>query len=169
MKLRKRQRGAASLEFAAIGLLLFAVIFAVIEVARALYVWNTISEATRRGARVAAVCPIGHSAIGRVTVFGDPLVEGDSPVLPDLSAIDNVSVEYMLDDGEIVSSESARDPAVFPNIRFVRVGITDYQHDMIIPLFGTTLDVPNFATTLPVESLGYDPGKSQRECFGAVS
>nr|WP_305907145.1 TadE family protein [Methylomarinum sp. Ch1-1]MDP4519872.1 pilus assembly protein [Methylomarinum sp. Ch1-1] len=56
--MRKLQRGASMVEFALIALVFFTLIFGIIEFARVMFVYNTLVEATRRGARVAAVCPV---------------------------------------------------------------------------------------------------------------
>ena len=55
---RMRQRGTTTVEFAIVGTVLMVVVFAVIEFGRALFVINMLTEATRRGARMAAVCPV---------------------------------------------------------------------------------------------------------------
>ena len=65
----RRQRGVTSVEFAIIGLLVMIVLFAVLETGRLLFVFNALEEATRRGARVAAVCQVNDSAIAEITVF----------------------------------------------------------------------------------------------------
>jgi hypothetical protein len=49
----ERQTGAALVEFALISFVLFAVLFAVLEVAHAIYLWNTLQEVTRRAASAA--------------------------------------------------------------------------------------------------------------------
>lgn len=67
--MKSGQRGSTLVEFAFAGLLLFIALFAALEFARWMYLWNSMTEATRRGARVAAVCPINDPAIARVTVF----------------------------------------------------------------------------------------------------
>jgi hypothetical protein len=132
----KRQKGLYIVEFAIVGLLFFILLFGVIEFARALFVWNTLTEATRRGARLAVVCPVNHPSIANVTVFNAPGAPGASPILPGLSS-GMVSVSY---------------PA-----GMVRVQITGYLHTLLIPLFSATLTAPVFETTLPRESLGCVP------------
>ncbi len=57
--MRCQQTGLATVEFAIVGLLLFVVIFGVIEFGRALFVVNTLTDGTRRAARLAVVCPVG--------------------------------------------------------------------------------------------------------------
>jgi len=153
----RRQRGTTTVEFAIVATVLFTVLFGVIEVGRALFVWNSINEATRRGARVAAVCPLNHSSIAKVAVFGDPLGGDASPILHNLSAA-NVKIDYL--DASGVSTAS------FPDIRYVRVGITGYQHRLLIPFFTQAIAVPSFTTTLPAESLGYIPELGVRQCYG---
>ena len=49
------QRGATAVEFAWCATLFFAFVFGMIELSRALYLWNTMTEVTRRAARTASV------------------------------------------------------------------------------------------------------------------
>ena len=56
------QTGITTVEFAIIGLLMFIVVFGVIEFGRALFVVNMLTEATRRGARLAAARPAQQAA-----------------------------------------------------------------------------------------------------------
>jgi hypothetical protein len=154
---RCRQQGTTTVEFAIVAAVLFTVLFGVIEVGRALFVWNTINEATLRGARVAAVCPVNHASIARVAVFGDPVGGDASPILRNLTTA-NVQLDYL--DG------SGATTANFPDIRYVRVGIVGYQHTLMIPFFMQAITVPSFTTTLPAESLGYVPELGIRQCYG---
>lgn len=168
--MRKRQIGLATVEFALIGLLFFIILFGVIEFGRLLFTWNTLAEATRRGARLAAVCPVSHASIARVTVFNNPGTAGDSPILPGLSTA-NVQVQYLQNDG--ITDWGG----IFANIRYVRVSIRQdninrYQHQLIIPVVGTTITAPPFAATLPRESLGAvpnpdNPAGGTTQCPGA--
>jgi len=52
---RQRQGGVFAVEFAMLALLFFLFLFAVLELARAVYVWNMVHEITRRAARAAAI------------------------------------------------------------------------------------------------------------------
>ena len=52
---RRRQGGVFAVEFAMLAVLFFLFLFAMLEVARAVYVWNMVHEITRRAARGAAV------------------------------------------------------------------------------------------------------------------
>ena len=142
----RKQRGLSVVEFAIVAAVLFILIFAVIEVGRAFFVGATLDEAARRGARMAAVCPINDPAIVQAAAF-------DNNVIPDLDAGD-ISVEYLNIGGGVVGNPT--DPNGFRQIRFVRVSVVGYQHQMFIP-FATALlpfTMPQFATVLPRESLG---------------
>jgi hypothetical protein len=133
----KRQKGAHTVEFALAGALFFVLLFAVIEFGRALFVWNALTEATRRGARLAVVCPENHPSIASVAVFNTPDAgPGASPVVAGLES-GMVSVDYP--DG------------------YARVRISGYQHALLIPYFYQTLAAPEFQTTLPRESMGCVP------------
>lgn len=152
-----RQRGATTVEFAIVGALALTVLFGVIEISRALFVWNTLSEATRRGARLAAVCPMNHPSIKRVAILSSPGGPDTSPVVPGLSTA-NVAVAYLQADGSAAASYS--------QTHYVRVSITGYEYTLFIPFVTPTITAPPFSTTLPSESLGYVPDTGTHECFG---
>jgi hypothetical protein len=149
--MRSRQRGTTTVEFAIIAALFLVVLFGVIEVGRALFVWNTLTEATRRGARVAVVCPVNDPVIARVTVFGDPLSSTTSPILNGLTT-GNVQITYLNQNGSAVANPGG---AGFIDIRYVQVAITGYQHTLLIPFFTQLITAPSFGTTLPRESMGW--------------
>jgi len=144
MKLRKKQDGLSTVEFALVAAVLFTMIFGVIEVARAFFVSSALDEATRRGARMAAVCPINDAAVFQAAAFNNTLI-------PDLDAGD-ITVEYLDDTGAIVGNPAV--PAGFRVIRYVRVRVVGYQHQTIIPFVSALIDLPEYATVLPRESLG---------------
>lgn len=152
------QRGTTTVEFAIIAGAALTVLFGVIEVGRALFVWNTAAEMTRRGARVAAVCPINHPTIGEIAIFNQAGGGAQSSVLNGLTTA-NINVEYLDDDGNAT--------ATYPDVSYVRVSIINYQHTMLIPFSPVTIPVPPFTTTIPAESLGYVPDLELRECFGS--
>jgi len=131
-------------EFALVAAVLFTMIFGVIEVARAFFVSSALDEATRRGARMAAVCPINDAAVFQAAAFNNTLI-------PDLDAGD-ITVEYLDDTGAIVGNPAV--PAGFRVIRYVRVRVVGYQHQTIIPFVSALIDLPEYATVLPRESLG---------------
>jgi hypothetical protein len=162
---RRGQVGLATVEFAIVGATFFLLLFGVLEFGRALYVWNALNEATRRGARVAAVCPVNHSAIRSIAVFDTPGGTGESPFVHGLTT-DNITLEY-LDEG----SNPIGDPmGNYGDIRYVRVSITDFQHTLLVPFLGvdSTMTTPGFAATLPRESLGVPAVGATPFCFGSA-
>lgn len=147
---KKRQQGTTTVEFAIVGAVFFILLFGMIEFGRAFFVWNALTEATRRGARVAAVCPPNHSAVAQVAVFNAPGTDSDSPVVGGLSTA-HIALGYFAADGTTGG-----------DIDFVSVAIDGYQHELLIPFFSRTITAPRFETVIPSESLGVPGG-----CFGS--
>lgn len=149
-----KQKGAETVEFTIISLLVFAVLFAIIEFSRALFVWNALAEATRRGARMAAVCPVpaagGTSPQAQQAAIFNAISSssGTSSIIGGLTPA-MIGVRYLSNAGAVVTNP------IFTN--FVEVSITGYTHNLIIPLWGSSISAPAFRTTLPSESLGAFP------------
>jgi hypothetical protein len=138
-----RQTGVTTVEMAIVAALMLVVLFAVLEVGRAFFTMNALEEATRRGARVGVVCQVNDPAIQQIASFADiALVGGLTPA--------HIQVDYLANDGSVVG-----DPmGAYTTISFVRVSVSDYRHQLLIPFFFRTITLPAFATTLPRESLG---------------
>lgn len=147
--MNKREQGLFLVEFAIIASVMFLVLFAVIELSRLIWIWNTADEATRRGARVAAVCPIDHPAVLNETIFATAGGGTKSPILNNLTT-NEVVVKYLTNDGVTESTD-------FGAVRYVSVAIVGYQVKLLIPFINKTLNMPTFQTTLPAESLGLIP------------
>src|SRR5882724_1302459 len=104
----KPEKGQALVEFATVTLLFFTLVFGIIEFGRALWTWNTIAQATRAGARYAAVeIPTSDDApIMKVVVYNDPNASSSStPVVPGLTEA-NVRVRYLKNDGTVAANKS---------------------------------------------------------------
>lgn len=56
------QHGVLAVEFAMVAIVLFTVLFAVLEMARMMYLWNTLQEVTRRAASGAAATDFSNPA-----------------------------------------------------------------------------------------------------------
>lgn len=125
-----KQRGAAAVEFALIASLLFTLLFGVIEMSRVLFYWNTATEATRLGARLAVVCDQNTAAIKtKMTTMLGVLGSG------------NIDVDYLPSGCDINSCRS------------VTVSITGLTVSTLIPLVPLNIEMPSFSTTLPRESM----------------
>jgi hypothetical protein len=136
-----RQRGTTTVEFAIVGLLLFTLLFAIIEFGRILFSLNVLDESARRGARVAAVCAVNDAAITDAATFVG---------LPNLTAA-NVVTQYLDENGAPLGDPAGADLAA---IAFVRVRIVNYSFPVAIPLIATVFAAPEISSTLPRESLG---------------
>jgi Flp pilus assembly protein TadG len=142
-----QQNGMTTVEFAIVGLLLFVVLFAVIEFGRALFIMNTLTEATRRGARLAAVCPVGDPKPASAAVFDSG--SGSSAVVSGLTTA-NILIEYLDVNGTAIASPGAN----FSQIHYVRATVVGFSVSLVIPTIMPTLPMTGFSTTLPRESLG---------------
>jgi len=180
----KTQRGAAMVEFAMIALVFFMILFGIIEFGRLLFTYNTLVEATRRGARVAAVCPVsadGIAQVQRVTTFKN----GDGTGAPLLGlATTDIKVSYFginssdntlqqISTPITLNQKSNGTDVDYLRIQLVRVEINpSFTHTLFIPGFGNTFSVPSIQTTLPSESLGRVSGGNpvtKRCCYNVCT
>lgn len=138
---KENQRGSTLVEFS-IGVTVFATaMFAVLNFGRALWTHNALSDAARRGARYATLHTENDMAnVKNIVVYGNAAGTGEA-ILPNLST-GNVDVTYAgfgLNEGTVT------------------VKITNYQFQMVIPIIGTTITMPNYSTTLTAECAGLIP------------
>ena len=143
------ESGLTAVEFSVVGLVFFIVLFGVFEVARAMFTFNALDEATRRGARMAAVCVVNDPAIAEVAVFNQSGGGANSVLVPGLTTA-NIQVDYLDVDGGPIGDPNAN----FLNIEYVQVSIVNFQHELIIPTKFVTIPSPDFRAILPRESLG---------------
>lgn len=140
--MKNRQRGATIIEFALVLLIYLTFLLGITDFARLLFTWNAANEATRAGARYAAVCDsTAHAA------------EVRSRMQALLPQIQSVSIAW-------------DPPGCTPdNCVGVRVGITDLNHRWISPIAGaaTALDIPMpaFSTYLPREAMRQDDASDE--------
>ncbi len=138
---RRLQRGTTTVEFAIVGAVALTLIFVVIEFSRILFTLNVLNEGVRRATRVAAVCAVGDVAITNAAVFVD---------LPRLTPT-NVVTQYLDEDGVPLGDPAGGD---YSAIQYVRVRIVNYGFPVALPFIATWFAAPEFASTLPRESLG---------------
>ncbi|WP_017220001.1 TadE/TadG family type IV pilus assembly protein [Moritella dasanensis] len=143
-----KQQGLYAVEFAVVGSIFFLLLFAVLEIGRLFFVWNVLTEVTRRGARLATVCYFDTTNVEPFNAMLQTSLFNNQPLISNLS-ISNIQIEYLMDDGA-----QALTPTEANFIKFVKVDIINYQHQLLIPGLFLTLDSPTFSTTLPRESLG---------------
>ncbi|HEY0006694.1 MAG TPA: TadE family protein [Pyrinomonadaceae bacterium] len=136
---KSSERGSTLLEFAISATMFLTLMFGIIEFGRLLWTHNALTDATRRGARYA----INHSssdagAVKNVVVYGNPS-GGTEPLVENLDIEKNVVVQY--------SSYGVGQGTV-------SVSITNYQFQFVVPIVGTTIQLPNYITTLTGENAG---------------
>jgi Flp pilus assembly protein TadG len=158
----RKQRGLASVEFALVGLVAMVVLFGVLEVARMMFTLNMLQEATRRGARMAAVCTVDNPAIARAALFNSSGGGTDSPLINRLTAA-NIQVDYLDTAGNAVVGY-ATDIDAYYTIEFVRVQIVNFQHQLIIPGLNLSFVTRPYPTVMPIESLGIPPVGQTSTC-----
>lgn len=148
--MRATQTGTTTVEFAIIASVMFMILFAVIEFGRVMFVANALDESTRRGARLAAVCPVGDPMPAQAAILAG--TDGVSAIARDLTTA-NVTIAYLDVNGAPVANPALN----LAQIRYVRTSIVNYRQQMFIPLIMPSFLMPSFAATLPAESLGYGP------------
>ncbi len=155
----RRQQGLATVEFAIVGLVSLVVLFGVLEVSRMMFTMNMLQEATRRGARMAAVCTVDSPAIARAAMFNSSGSGTASPIINGLSTA-NIQVDYLDAAGNTVVGY-AGDVKAYYRIQYVRVQIVNFQHQMIVPGLNLSFVTRPYPTIMPRESLGVPkPGKT---------
>jgi Flp pilus assembly protein TadG len=140
---RRRERGAALVEFAIAATVFLTATFAVLELGRLLWVHNALTDAARRGARYAVNQPQSAQAISdikNIAVYGNTAGTG-TPLVTDLTT-DKVFVFY---DNYTLGGGT------------VRVEIQNYDFRFVVPLVGGTLRMPSYSTTLTGENVGLIP------------
>ena len=109
------------MEFALVANVVFILMFAVFEIGRAYFVYASLDEVTRRGARVAVVCPVNDPAIGRMAIFNTSGNAGPSSLVSGLTPA-HIAVEYLDQNNTVVGNPA--DAAGFVQIRYVRVRVS---------------------------------------------
>jgi len=129
--LRLPRRGAAAVEFALVASAFFMLLFGVIELARLMYLWNAAAEATRLGARTAAVCDLNAAAVkARVRALMPGLTDAD------------IDLSYS-------PAGCGAASCSFVTVRLV----TAQPIQTAIPFLPLSVNLPAFSTTLSRESL----------------
>lgn len=187
-RLKSRASGAYSVEFAIVVIVFLAFVFGIIEVARAMYVVNTLQEATRRAASAvaridfrdqAAMDSARQRAIFRDSagelVLGRPITDehlridylalvrsGNGSMT--LTPIGASTMPPCPARNRLTCMANPNDPAC---IRFVRVRVcaTDdtsqckqVRYTPIVPLVDLPIDLPRSTTIAMAETLGFTPG-----------
>jgi Flp pilus assembly protein TadG len=147
-------RGTYTVEFAVIGLLVFTLLFGVLEMGRAYFTVNALDEAVRRGTRLAAVCNINDVVVLRRAIFNAAGDAGNSQLIGDL-ATTHLTLTYLDVNGAVVANPGDLISVNgFRAVRYVQLSLQNFVFKLFIPGFGASITLPTFQATLPRESLG---------------
>ncbi|MES2151439.1 MAG: TadE/TadG family type IV pilus assembly protein [Pseudomonadota bacterium] len=172
---RPRQRGVAAVEFALCSIVFLIAILGMFEMARVMYLWNTLTDTTRRIARAAAITnPAQSAAILQAALFN---ADGTLPMSVNITSA-SVTVRYLNNDLGPV------DPMPCPAQNQINCSVNSNATDCVrfvearlctgiaceplpyAPLFLPAgllpwqLNFPTFATVRPAGSLGFRPGEA---------
>lgn len=153
---RRRMDGVYVVEFAIIGLLLFTLLFGVLEMGRLYFTVNGLDEVVRRGARLAAVCDIRDEDILRRAIFNEAGASGDgeSSLIGGLETAD-LTLVYLDESGATVANpDDLVSAGGFRAIRYVQLRVENFPFELLIPGFRGAFTLPAFRSTIPRESLG---------------
>lgn len=128
---RIRQRGVAAVEFALVAGVFFSLLIGIMEMGRVLFYWNTATEATRLGARIAVVCDVDDTAIKTKMTSLFPIIPSDK-------------IQVLYSPSGCTDAGSCYE---------VTVLVQPVPVATMIPYIPLTLTLPAFATTLPNESM----------------
>lgn len=187
---RSSQAGTTAVEFALLAGLFFTLVFGVIEIARLMYVFNTLQEVTRRAAAAAVnVDPRDTTAINSVKQDAVFRTSAGELVLAPPVTDANIRIEYLalLRDSTGALNLSRIDPSLLPTcpaqnrqicmqnpnaancIRFVQASVCDtadssncipVKSQMLMPLVQFGVTLHKATTIATAESLGYVAGAS---------
>jgi Flp pilus assembly protein TadG len=180
------QRGTAAVEFALLAVIFFTLVFGILELARMMFVYNTLQEVTRRAAAAAAhVYPTDTSAIAALkqdAVFRKS--PGELVLAPPVTD-QHIRLSYLKYDLSVIQesswpSDAAKNrqictgnPHAANCIRFVQAQVCDpattgncsrVTSKTVVPLIGWNLSLHKATTITPAGLLGYVPGTPPCGC-----
>jgi Flp pilus assembly protein TadG len=132
IRLPKCQRGSTVVEFALIGSLLITLLLAITGFGHWIFTLEMVAEATRAGARMAAVCDVNANTIK--------------------TAIQNKVPQLSLQAAQI-ALDYVPNGCNKSNCQAVRVSLTGATYSPWFPAGATVFTIPPFTTSLPRESL----------------
>ena len=157
-----RQQGVAAVEFAIVSLLFFTILFGILEFGRMLYLYNTMQEVTRSGARAAVVRWVDQTAtIKSIAFFGGTAI----PAGAEVTSAD-MKIEYLnkagteaspqpLDPGDNLSA-CGDNTRTAECIYSVRVSIVGVSYRPMVNLFNfLNIALPTSTVTMHAESMGF--------------
>lgn len=153
-----KSRGLTTVEFALVSVALFLVLFASIEIARAMFVRAILEEGARRATRLAVVSAADAATVANLREMACFGAGGACALfVPGLTPTD-IEVQYLNYAGAPVVAPDT-DPTA---VRYVRVEVSPggeegYRLPLLIPFLEVDYSVGEIASIQPAQSLGINP------------
>jgi TadE-like protein len=158
---RNRRAGQTTIEFALAYLgVLLPLTLGLVYISQLLWIWHSVADFTRQGAGYAAT-HCWQSSAGNVIGF----MRSNVPPMPDRDQFQSgpaqITVSYFSKDpdtGQLTSFQCDSDCSsnCVPDV--VTVGVTGYEYRPFVTALGLlAVALPNFQTSVPMESAGCDP------------
>lgn len=142
---RRRQRGVAIVEFALVAMLLFTLLIGIMDFGRWLYTLNAAAEATRLGARLAAVCSKSdQNNIKEKMIFFVGRVSSVSK--------EQISIHYRPNDTCDPDWTATSNVCESVTVQLIE-GDAGAKFRTFIPFLAGSYAIPPFITTLPREHM----------------
>ncbi len=153
--------GQATVEFALLyTLVIVPLTFGIIFISQMLWIWHSVVEFTRDGARYAATHCYQGSAQNVITYMQahvPPMIDQNQfQVGP--ASIDVTYFQNNPPGGALTAFDCDTECSVYCEPDAVSVGVSNYQFDRLLNFLKLApIVIPPFTTTIPTESLGCDP------------
>jgi hypothetical protein len=155
------RNGQATVEFALLyTLVLVPLTFGIIFISQMLWIWHSVVDFTREGARYAATHCYqagGANVISYMQANVPPMIDQSQFQLG--QATIDISYYQNAGSGAPLSAFSCdTECSVYCEPDVVSVGVSNYQFGRLLNFFKLApIVIPPFTTTIPTESLGCDP------------
>ncbi len=151
---KHQQYGVAMVEFSLVAILFFTLLLSTVEFGRLLFTLNAANEATRLGARLAAVCS-----------QNDPVIKARMRQLLGNLNSNQIRIDYFPDSCDVSSCKTVTAELVTADAD----GMQKAQFNFAVPFFAAAIDLPSFATSLPREFMNSTDanGDSNPACAAA--
>lgn len=139
---RRRQGGAAIIEFALVAMIFLTLLIGIMEFGRWLFALNGASEATRWGARLAVVCDKTDAQKTKIKQRMQIMLHGVTN--------DQINIEYLPDNN--CTQETCTDVIVY---------LKGATFTPLIPFLGGAYGIPSYTVSVPRESMDSAGGDNE--------
>lgn len=147
-----KQKGITIVEFSILASVFLLILFAIVEIGIFAFQLQSMNDLTRRTARISVVCPVGTAENIKTLALSENIPYG--LFSGDEFTEDNLDIQYLDNAGNAIE-----EPALNQGqIHFIKTRIVAFNYGFsgLLNFLGDNgiVDVPEFETILPAESLG---------------